>query len=253
MMDLEKLKKSCRKRVRTVYNAFRRQAAGFVPTDLPELNAIKERALERTSMNEHMETIFLEALQMQPRLIVELGVGGGESNFVLARVARLSGARLVSVDINDRSHVSQEPGWLFVHRDDIAFAREFPEFCRAQGFEPVINVLFIDTSHVYEHTVQEIEAYFPFLAPHAKVFFHDTNLTEVFYRQDGSMDLGWDNERGVIRALETYLKKSFNEKVPFVDFVRPWFIRHNPYCAGMTVLERLPVLEKTSLGAQPAP
>jgi cephalosporin hydroxylase len=171
-------------------------------------------------------------------------VGGGESNFVLARVARLTGARLISVDINDRAHVSQEPGWLFVHKDDIAFAKEFPDFCRSHGIEPVINVLFIDTSHLYDHTVQEIEAYFPFLAPHAKVLFHDTNLKEVFYRQDGSMDLGWDNKRGVIRALETYFKKSFPETTSFLDVVGPWIIRHNPHCAGMTVLERLPFLVK---------
>jgi len=243
MLDWEKLKTSCRKRVRTVYNAcVRRPPAGFVATDLPELNAVKERALARTSMNEHLETIFLEALTMQPLLIVELGVGGGESNFALQRAARLTGARLVSVDLNDRAHVSQEPGWLFVQRDDIAFAAEFPDWCRRQGFEPVIDVLFIDTSHLFEHTLQEMQAYFPYLAPRAKVMFHDTNLSKVFYRQDGSMDLGWDNERGVIRALEVYFKKSFNEKKPFTDFVRPWLIRHNPHCAGMTILERLPFL-----------
>ena len=41
--------------------------------------------------------------------------------------------------------------------------------------EPV-DVLFIDTSHLYEHTVRELAAWFPLLANKALVIFHDTNL-----------------------------------------------------------------------------
>jgi len=108
---------------------------------------------------------------MRPRLIVELGVRKGQSTFVFERVARLFDAALVSVDIEDCMQASSYPHWHFVQSDDVAFARRFPAWCAEHDLPAQIDVLFIDTSHVYEHTVQEIDAWFPLLAKHALVFF----------------------------------------------------------------------------------
>lgn len=240
-MNLEKLKKSCRKRLRSIYNFFvdLRKPKPPIATDLPALNAIKRQSLKRTAINEHLETLFVESLTMKPRLIVELGVAKGESARVFAQVARLCGAKMVSVDLTDCSRALDWDEWNFVQKDDVEFAREFEGWCRARRIEPVIDVLFIDTSHYFDHTLAEMRAYFPFLADHAKVFFHDTNLDNFIFRKDGSMDLGWDNNRGVIRAIEAYFGKKFNEKEEFIDFVTPWLIRHYPYCCGLTVLEKL--------------
>jgi predicted O-methyltransferase YrrM len=66
-----------------------------------ELEAVRKRSARETDICDHLEIIFLECLNMQPRLIVELGVGDGESTFVLKRVARLWKAKLISVDIAD--------------------------------------------------------------------------------------------------------------------------------------------------------
>jgi hypothetical protein len=240
-MDLEKLKHSCRKRARSVYNFFvdLKKPRATLITDLPALNDIKQHRLRRTAINEHLETLFLESLTLKPRLIVELGVARGESTRVFAQVAQLCGAKLVSVDLNDCSRALDWEEWLFIQKDDLEFAREFEPWCRERQIEPVIDVLFIDTSHYFDHTLKEIRAYFPFLADHAKVFFHDTNLDTYIFRQDGSMDLGWNNERGVIKALEVHLNKKFNEKEEFIDFVTPWLIKHYPHCSGLTFLEKL--------------
>ncbi|MGQ9810915.1 MAG: class I SAM-dependent methyltransferase [bacterium] len=180
---------------------------------------------------------------MKPKLIVELGVRGGDSTFVLSRVARLCGSRLISVDLQDCSQVCSDRHWIFVQAEDIEFAKQFQEWCKTRGIEPKIDVLFIDTSHLFEHTVKEIEHYFPFLSEKAKVFFHDTNLRHFSFRADGSMCVGWDNKRGVIRALENYFEKSFNEKVNFMDIAKGWWIKHYANCNGFTILERLPPLE----------
>jgi|UniRef100_A0A7V6A5Q1 hypothetical protein len=240
-MNWQKLQNSCRKRLRTLYNlrADCKKPKPPLTTDLPALNEIKQRSLKRTAINEHLETLFLETLSLKPRLIVELGVARGESARGFAQAAQLCGARLVSVDLNDCSKAIDWQGWNFIQQDDIAFAKEFPAWCRERQIEPVIDVLFIDTSHYFEHTLEEIRSYFPFLADHAKVFFHDTNLQTFIFRKDGSMDLGWDNDRGVIRALEVYFDKKFNEKEEFIDFVTPYVIRHYPHCSGLTVLEKL--------------
>jgi len=243
-MSWERFKLSCRKRVRTVYNAVvdlgRRSTV--LPASLPELAEIRERARLRTPINEHLETLFLESLPLSPRLIVELGVARGESTFVFARVAKLCHATLVSVDINDCSGASAYDKWIFIQQDDLLFAKEFPQWCQARGLSPAIDLLFIDTSHLYEHTCQEIAAYFPLLAPQAKVFFHDTNMGHFIFRKDGSLELGWDNRRGVIRALEDYFHKKFDEKKEFADIIPPWLIRHQPHCGGLTILDRLPFL-----------
>jgi hypothetical protein len=240
-MDLEKLKNSCRKRFRSFYNFFVDLKKPKTPlnTDLPALNVIKQHSRKRTVLSEHLETLFLESLTLQPRLIVELGVARGESTRVFAQVAQLCGATLVGVDINDCSRALDWEEWNFIQKDDLEFAWEFEAWCREKQIDPVIDVLFIDTNHYFDHTLQEIRAYFPFLAAHAKVFFHDTNINNFYFRKDGNIDLGWDNERGVIRALEEYFNKKFHEKEEFIDFVTPFLIRHVPYCCGLTVLEKL--------------
>jgi cephalosporin hydroxylase len=240
-MDLEKLKNSCRKRYRSFYNSVinRKKPKTLITTDLPALNDIKLHSLRPTAINEHLETLFIESLTMKPRLIVELGVARGHSAGVFAQVAQLCGAKLVSVDLTDCSGAVDWDGWLFVQQDDVQFAREFEAWCRARQIEPAIDVLFIDTSHYFDHTLEEIRGYFPFLADHAKVFFHDTNINDFIYRKDGSIDLGWDNDRGVIKALEVYFDRKFNEDEEFIDFVSPFIIKHYPYCCGLTVLEKV--------------
>ncbi len=210
------------------------------PSSLKELEEIVQRARTRTDISDHLSILFAEAMASQPRFIVELGVRTGESTFVLERVAKLCGSRIVSVDIDDCSKVSSNPNWIFVQSDDITFSEKFPDWCKERQLPLPIDLLFIDTSHLFEHTVQEIEHWFPLVSPRGKVIFHDTNQKEIFWRKDGSFGLGWKN-RGVIAAIEKYFGKQFNETEDFVDFVNGWLIRHNANCNGFTVLTRLPV------------
>jgi hypothetical protein len=253
-MNLEKFKHSCRKRYRSFYNFFvdLKKPRTSLSTDLPALNVIKQHSRRRTAINEHLETLFVESLSLKPRLIVELGVAHGESTRALAQVAQLCGATLVSVDLNDCSRALDWEEWNFIQKDDLEFAWEFEAWCRERQINPVIDVLFIDTSHYFDHTLKEIRAYFPFLADHAKVFFHDTNLDTYIYRKDGSLDLGWNNDRGVIRALEVHFNRRFPEKEEFVDFVTPWVIKHYPHCSGLTVLEKLSHLFPVATSERPA-
>ena len=203
------------------------------------INNIKNRAQKKkTDISDHLEDLFVESLNIESKLIVELGVGDGESTYVLERVANLWGANLVSVDIEDRREVSTFKNRDFIKNDDIAFAAEFTNWCKQRNIEPLVDILFIDTSHLYEHTVAEIKSWFPFLAKRAKVFFHDTNMSEVFVRKDGSTGKGWDNQRGVIRAIEEYLDVKFDEKKDFVFMHKGWFIRHFTICNGFMVMDK---------------
>ena len=119
------------------------------------------------------------------------------------------------------------------------FAKEFETWCKRRGVEPKIDVLLIDTSHMCDYSIQELEAWLPFMAKHSKVFLHDTNLNEVCFLKDGTMVFGWVNDRGVIRAVEQYFNATFNEKAAFVDFRNGWLIKHYPYSYGFTILEKI--------------
>jgi cephalosporin hydroxylase len=205
-----------------------------------ELDEIKERSRKKTDISDHLVSLFVEAVALRPRLIVELGVRGGESTFVFERVARVCGAKLVSVDIEDCSTASSYEGWIFEKSDDIDFAKRFNSWCAQHLIRPEIDILFIDTTHEFKHTVDEIEQWFPFLSRRSKVFFHDTNARNVYFRKDGSIGRGFNSTRGVIAALEKLFDRPLNEKKCFVDWANGWIIRHVPYCSGLAVLERLP-------------
>ena len=211
----------------------------LAPSGSRELDEIRRHSLIRTDISDHLETLYEESLSVNPKLIVELGVGPGHSTFVFERVAKICGARLVSVDLAEgKKSASSWSDWIFVNKNDIEFAKEFSQWAKGRGIEPAIDILFIDTSHKYEHTLQEIEGWFPYLSRKAKVFFHDTNVRPIYRRRDGTIGLAYDIKRGVIRALETYFGKSFNEKRDFTDFCNGWSIRHYSLCNGLTILTR---------------
>jgi cephalosporin hydroxylase len=169
---------------------------------------------------------------------VELGVRGGASTFVFERAARKVDAAIISVDLEDCSSASRFPNWHFFRGDDIAIAHQFTDYCRQRTINPSIDLLFIDTSHYYDHTLQEIESWFPLLNRRAKVIFHDTNLRTIGLRNDGCFQLSWDNERGVIRAIEEYLGTRIDERRDCCEISGEWIVRHWHNCNGLTILDR---------------
>ena len=224
-----------------LYNALRRAAfpQPLLASGSKELDEIRQFAATPSDIDEHLERMFTETLLLRPKLIVELGVRGGASTFVFERAAALCSATLVSVDIDDCSAVSHYARWHFVRGDDVAFAARFQDFCRGRNIAASIDLLFIDTSHYYEHTVREIQSWFPLLSPAAKVMFHDTNMGIAWCRRDGCIQWSWNNHRGVTRAIEEHLHTRIDETKGGVQYADGWLIRHVPYCNGFTILDRV--------------
>src|SRR5262249_3324959 len=69
------------------YNSLHRKISPprLVASQSDELTEIRQLALTLSDIDEHLERIFAEALLCHPKLIVELGVRGGVSTFVLER------------------------------------------------------------------------------------------------------------------------------------------------------------------------
>lgn len=197
-----------------------------------------------SDISDHVAALYFEAAAARPKLTVELGTRGGESTRALLAATLLSGGLMLSVDIDpcDPAGLPDDARavWRFVQSDDVAFGRDrFADWCAGQGVAPVVDALFIDTSHLYDHTREELAVWLPFVAPGGVVLLHDTHMATAYLRNDGSVGIGWNNDRGVMRALEEKLGRRYDEKRYFVDVADGWLVRHDPRCSGFTTLRRL--------------
>ncbi|MCJ7747943.1 MAG: class I SAM-dependent methyltransferase [Desulfobacterales bacterium] len=178
--------------------------------------------------------IYEFGMMAEPKFIVELGVSKEAlANKVLEIVARRFNSDFISCDLYDFGSVCKYEKWIFVQSDDIRFGKFLLED------KDKVDLLFIDTDELYPHTKEEIETFFPRLNDPCTVMFRCTNLRKELVYQDGvKTHLGWDNQRGVIRAIEEYLEESFDESNQFQKVVKDWEVIHYPWGAGLTVLRR---------------
>ncbi len=104
------------------------------------------------------------------KLIIELGVRSGNSTAAFLAAINMDGGHLWSVDIH-QPHVPAEwfalDYWSVLVGDDLEIAHLLP---------PVVDVLFIDTSHAYHQTKAELLAYVGKVKPGGVVLLHDTEL-----------------------------------------------------------------------------
>lgn len=198
-----------------------------------------------SDIHDHLGTIFGEAVAARPRLIVELGTRDGISTRALLAAADVCDADVVSIDIADCSAVTLPERlrrrWTFIRANDVDFAGEpFAAFCASRGIPPYAEVIYVDTSHLYEHTRSEIAMWVPRLSPHGTMLFHDTNMGNGWHRRlNGKAEPGWNNQRGVIRALEEFLGRRYDESTYFADVGAGFVVRHVPWSSGFTILRRL--------------
>ena len=59
-------------------------------------------------------------------------------------------------------------------------------------------------------------------------------------RKNGTYGAAWNNQRGVIRAIEEFFGTQFNEKEEFYYSCEKdgisWKVSHEPFCNGLTLL-----------------
>ena len=106
--------------------------------------------------------------------IIELGVRGGNSTAAFLAGCEYGGGQLWSVHIEDTQvpdWFRETPGWHVLVADDLS--PEAVAFCPNGA-----DVLFIDTSHFYEHTLAELRLYVPKVRPGGLVLLHDTDPAE---------------------------------------------------------------------------
>jgi predicted O-methyltransferase YrrM len=151
-----------------------------------------------SSMAAHMPTLHLLAGHWSFGEIVELGVGRGWST--VSFLAALAGTpkRLRSFDIEPARHsaVVQASGvpaevlgqcWDFKVSDSVEAAQKLAD--------QSVSLLFVDTTHTYEKTKQELEAWLPKMHPAGVICGHDYYL----YQHEA-----WASVSGVHTAVDEF-------------------------------------------------
>ena len=108
-----------------------------------------------------------------PRVsVLELGVRSGNSTAAFLAAAERADGHVWSVDIATPDVPASwlECGrWTFTLGDDMIVTPPAGPF----------DILFIDSSHRYAHTLAELKRYVPLVKPGGKVLLHDTRLDHV--------------------------------------------------------------------------
>ena len=130
----------------------------------------------------HIMTLFSIALASKGKVLIELGVRGGDTTIPLLEAAKINGGILYSVDIDDADfEVSDElkPHWKFIKSDAIEFLEGWPS-------EKTVDFLYVDDWHSYEHVKRELEIIDTLVSPSSVILLHDLMYggTCPFYHVD---------------------------------------------------------------------
>ena len=134
-----------------------------------------DRLSKWSDIQEYLPFLYETALSYDEVRVLELGARRGNSTVAFLAAAVTVDGSVTSVDI-DRvtDYPEMQPligntAWRFVHGSDTDEA--------VQALLPLeVDVLFIDSSHEYDHTLAELRAYMPRVVPGGVALFHDTNL-----------------------------------------------------------------------------
>jgi cephalosporin hydroxylase len=140
-------------------------------------DAYLDRLARDSDILEYLPFLHQEAGRAETGRVIELGTRKGNSTLAfLAAIEKRGDGHVWSADVSDCAHDPEGmapwarcPLWTFIRGDDMdpAVQSLLPAQC---------DLLFIDTSHEYEHTLAECRAYMPRVAPGGIALFHDTKL-----------------------------------------------------------------------------
>lgn len=144
--------------------------------------------------------------------VLELGVRDGISTSALLLGVEQKGGHLWSVDTNVEcgKHFEGNPSWTFIHSDSCDFDK-IMETIKMNGMQselPFLNLVFIDTIHTKEKTIQELRTWGRWVIPEGLIMLHDAitfkGVMEAMKEYCGALDYDFDvlpgsNGLGIIK------------------------------------------------------
>lgn len=150
-------------------------------------DVLRERYLrlceEPSDINEHLATFVKAVVNTEAQTVIELGVRYGLSTIGWLYGLNATGGHLWSVDcswpvtapgavenlLDPQGPLGVCENWTFILGYDTwpATLDALPNQC---------DILFIDTNHVYEETLIELELYYPRVKRGGRIYLHDTAI-----------------------------------------------------------------------------
>ena len=148
-----------------------------------------ENVVKESDISDHLTTLFLLTAEFNLKRILELGVRDGLSTIALTEAASQIDGHVWSIDIDSCdlakkkiAQINLNKYWTFIQGNDIEIGNSWKQ---------ELDHIFIDTSHVYQHTLDEINTYEKFLVKNGFITFHDTRSFP-----------------GVLRAIKEFLDRN---------------------------------------------
>lgn len=168
-----------------------------------------------TDINQHLPTLYNLVVENKYKVVVELGAG--QSTYVFTAAVNKTKGRFISIDLDPKAHLrgfgegegvlEKERRYRFIRGDDLKIVKKWRR---------KIDLLFIDTSHTYEHTIKELKKWEPFVKVGGKIVLHDT------YHKLG-------HAVGVRPALGEFLAKNKNR----------FAVQHIEHRGGLSIVDKL--------------
>lgn len=115
----------------------------------------------------HLPRLHALVLELGAGHVIELGTRSGVSTVAFLDALEHTGGRLTSIDLDPPPALESER-WTFIRGDDLD-----PRI--VADLDPA-DIVFIDTSHLYEHTIAELNVYRWLVRPGGRIVCHDTQL-----------------------------------------------------------------------------
>jgi predicted O-methyltransferase YrrM len=128
-----------------------------------------------SDIREHLDTFVALTKALDAQRVCELGVRSGVSTIAWLHGLNGTGGHLWAVDIDPATVEHQR--LTFVQGDDCS-----PEVLGQIPDD--LDIVLVDSSHLYVHTVREIELYAPKLAPGGCMVFHDVDIERFDHHPD---------------------------------------------------------------------
>ena len=169
----------------------------------------RQHCLTPSDIVDHLPTLVDLVVEHDCQHVIELGTRTGVSTIAFLYALEQTGGSLLSIDLDGRPLIGDWPHWDFVQGDDLD-----PQiFAQCD----LTDLVFIDTSHGYRHTLQELYLYSHLVRRPGLMVLHDTELEH---------------------PIGEPLKPAFPVKKAIVEFCeeQSYEWSNNPACFGLGII-----------------
>jgi predicted O-methyltransferase YrrM len=141
---------------------------------------LQERIAAGTDISDHLAFLKQITIDKDAKIVMEIGVRGGESTIAFLTGLEKTGGFMYSCDLNPPSFpvnslYGKTPWDHFAGGD-----RNYVGYSEQLGIRGRVDLLHIDTSHNYEDTKFELENFVPYLNETGVLLMHDVDPESMY-------------------------------------------------------------------------